>query len=555
MTLKTNPVEAAHSNERIFDYKNLILLTSLFFVAIASRTSNLNLPPIYDELYHILSARGISEFGFPKILSGSYQRSIEYTYFVHYIFELSGGHELYYGRLISSSIPGSLSVVVLGGWVLKRFGIIEFFIASFFMVFWKLGVDVSQFLRFYSIHGLFFLIAAISFYELIETNRSLWYRMLLLIISMSFFALSAKLQIITLIGASGAALWGYVIIFCKLPKNSLLKITIIITTTILIFLLYIAFLDKIYYLYNIFTSAPPTWTADKFFYHRELRESYPALWPLFPALAAIALYKNKRAISFCISIFVLSLLIQSAGERKDLRFIYQVMPFLFIIWSASLAFIIKISIYALYNSQKSIFSNSIKYENIIKIAIMIFCTSFFIITNPSIKRSIWTITGKDKGELLYQRRRDWSKARKVINRYFKDHILITTHPMTAVYYIGDFDGVYNRNKKWELMQSQEYLRTGNIGATGIMGLIDDRHGRPVAGEEIQLREMAACQASFVFLTPPPEYSPVIMQLVKVLNEEGIQFSLIKRPEFVLVGWTGHGEQGNCGVVSRCVLPP
>jgi hypothetical protein len=85
----------------------------------------------------------------------------------------------------------------------------------------------------------------------------------------------------------------------------------------------------------------PLWNAanqDAFwFYHVELVLYHPILWPLFPATVLIALMVRPKPTAFCLCIFSASLILHSFAGMKHLRYVYYIMPFLFVIFGIALA--------------------------------------------------------------------------------------------------------------------------------------------------------------------------------------------------------------------------
>jgi hypothetical protein len=73
------------------------------------------------------------------------------------------------------------------------------------------------------------------------------------------------------------------------------------------------------------------------FYHVRLIERYPALWPVFPFLAIIAAAARPKATLFALAVFGTTIALLSFGGPKNWRYVFFVLPFLFVVWAIALA--------------------------------------------------------------------------------------------------------------------------------------------------------------------------------------------------------------------------
>ena len=185
----------------------------LFALALVTRVALLGEPPRFDELYHILAARGWLETGEFHIAEGTYDRSWLYTLLVAGVFRLFGdGVEV---ARMPSVFFGAALVPAVFLWTRSVAGLTAAFVAAFLVILTPVGIDLSQTVRFYAPHALLFWMAAIAIYRLAERPIAPVQGVLLGIGAAAALLLATHLQITTLIGLVSLACWA--VAFVLLP--------------------------------------------------------------------------------------------------------------------------------------------------------------------------------------------------------------------------------------------------------------------------------------------------------------------------------------------------
>src|SRR5690606_13006916 len=108
--------------------------------------------PLYDELLHVLAARGVLETGEPVIGDGAYRRSELFTRVVALSFARLGQ------SLVAARVPALLAaatlVALVGAWVARRIGLFAGIAAAAILASAPETIQLSVLARFYTLHAL-----------------------------------------------------------------------------------------------------------------------------------------------------------------------------------------------------------------------------------------------------------------------------------------------------------------------------------------------------------------------------------------------------------------
>ena len=109
-------------------------------------------PPMYDELLHVLAARGVMQTGAPVIADGLYGRAELFTRLVAVSMTMLGD------SLVAARIPalacGGLLIVLISVWSTVRVGWIAGLGAALLLASLPTSVSMAVFARFYTLHAL-----------------------------------------------------------------------------------------------------------------------------------------------------------------------------------------------------------------------------------------------------------------------------------------------------------------------------------------------------------------------------------------------------------------
>ena len=128
---------------------------AVFALAALLYSVNLDRFVHFDEIYHILAARGILETGEPRIENGFYQRAFWYTWGLSKAFSFAGD------ELAVARVPSVIAVASVAGllyyWIRNIAGAATAFTVSLLYAISPFAVDTALFARFYGVQALFFL--------------------------------------------------------------------------------------------------------------------------------------------------------------------------------------------------------------------------------------------------------------------------------------------------------------------------------------------------------------------------------------------------------------
>jgi 4-amino-4-deoxy-L-arabinose transferase-like glycosyltransferase len=319
-------------------------------LAVAVRLVFLDHTPHIDELNHVLAARALLADGTLSIEGGTpYARAWIYTYLVAGMFRVFGE------SLVVARLPalffGSVLVLGLFLWVRAEVGRSGAWLAALLLTFAPISLQMSQWVRFYTLHALVFFAACMlvyrAFSEPLPRGRN---RVVLILAACLALAFAFHLQITTVIGILGITLWaGSMSIreaWQRLPHRKqryrlgvALGILLVGVTAYLIFsgIVRWAILAAMY---------ADAW-ADPFrglfrFYHFIMVDQYPALWTLLPLGVLLAAAAQPRAATFAASVFGVAFLLHSLTAWKSERYLFYALPMFFAIWGIAVGSILPI---------------------------------------------------------------------------------------------------------------------------------------------------------------------------------------------------------------------
>lgn len=300
-------------------------------------------PVHYDELLHILSARGLLQTGVPAIADGLYVRASGYTYLVALSFDWFGESP------VSARLPalaaGAVLVYVVAAWVTRRIGFFAGTAAALLLCAVPTTVDVAVFARFYTVHALVMLLMFIAGYEALQPGRATAERVVGLVALVLLVLLGWHFQDTTVI-AVGAVTAGMLAVLAMdhwtqvagfIRRRPVLTVAAVaaLAGTGVAATAYLGMLEQL--------SGTALWAAGNArryqYYLMEFRDDLPLLWPLLPAAGVVALQwpTGRRLALFCLVAVVSALLVHSVAAQKTMRYVYYLVPLICIVWAAALA--------------------------------------------------------------------------------------------------------------------------------------------------------------------------------------------------------------------------
>ena len=286
--------------------------------------------PLYDELLHVLAARGVIETGEPSIAGGYYYRSELYTRLA--ALAMSHFGDTVVSARLPSLIAGAALVLLLAVWVTRLAGLLAGAASALFLCAVPTTLEMSVFARFYTLHALAVCAMAILVFAALARQRTLWQRIALVVAALALAALAYHLQDTTLI-AVGALIAGAmgVVIHDNWPPVRAFIVRRPVLTVVALFVLLVggsAVVVKVG-LFALLRQAPAwvSWAADRpYEYLVRFADNLPLLWPLFPVALVFALRIERRLTIFCAALVLSALVVHSIAAAKSLRYLYYIFP-------------------------------------------------------------------------------------------------------------------------------------------------------------------------------------------------------------------------------------
>ncbi|MEO1470479.1 MAG: hypothetical protein AAFV86_15635 [Pseudomonadota bacterium] len=447
----------------------------------------LGLPPIYDELYQVMAAASWWRDGNFSILDGAYERASLFSMLIAASFELSGGSSVAAARFLPAAVPGALLVALLTVWTRMVAGPIAAAVTLVFLLCWPSGIQLSQYVRFYALQGLVFILGALLVYAAATGTRSLALRAVLAGASLPLFLLGAQLQLTTLVGMMGIGIWVTITFLPTILRVEPRAWWGVGAAVLIGIVGLVVFQREVLWLWQTYNWEPWPRSNDVTFYNRYMRDTYPTFWSLFPVAALIALAHRPRLASFCLAIFVTSIVLQSFGGLKNVRYIYISMPFFFVTWGIAAAAVLPV----MWRWLKQVAEQAAgaflgpRLAWSAAIALSLVSALWIFVANVGFERAVNHAFGRPEAILLDKRRIVWDDPKTTLAPWLEDGaVVVTPVEMIAVAYLGDFDIAFNRPRFSELQ---------NLFGDDIEEFyLDYRTGRPMIWRGRTMERIVEC---------------------------------------------------------------
>lgn len=461
-------------------------------IALAVRIPHLDHPPHFDELYHLLAAQGWLETGTFAIADGLYTRASHFTLLVASALAMFG--ESLAAARLPAVLFGTLWALAIFTWTRRYAGRNAALLAGLFLALDPGAINLSQLVRFYSLHGLAFWILATSLFALTQRPRG-WSKALIAAAAIASGILALSLQVTTLIGLAGIAAWAAVHYGPELLRRARHEPRtrwIVGGLVALIALMLVA---------SVLTGAAAEawskyrsvalWAAENrdnvLWYHRWLTDRFAAFWALFPLAALIAVHRFRAPAVFSVVVFAVALALHSGAGFKAERYAYYAMPFFLILWAMALTVVVpairRVAVDVVGRSAPPRMARSITYA---ALAAVILFVVYATPVNYVTRRMIFP----DEGWRPYPEP-DWHAASEAIAPIADSaDVIVSASLPKALYFLGDADVALGLTELNEL---------GTRGETPAEFTIDPRTGRPSIGSPASLARLMADYPSGVVI--------------------------------------------------------
>ena len=453
-------------------------LAGAFLLMIAVR-SVMSHPPMYDELLHVLAARGVVATGEPVILDGAYRRAELFTRLVALVYEWRG--ESLWAARLPALLSGMVLMLLTGAWVTRHAGFLAGATASVLLAATATTIELSAFARFYTLHALVIFVLYVSAFNACAPDNSRRVKVLWSLLALAAVPLAGHLQKSTLIGV-GASAAGVVSLialdrwialraaFKRRPGTFLLATVGLAIVGVM--------LARRFGIDNL-AEAAPLWAAgrsdDVGFYIGMLGREWPLFWALIPLGALAAITEFRRFGLFCTVVALAAIAVHSVAAAKAMRYVYYAMPFLCAVVGCGVAVSVKLLGGWIGKLRGVNHSGWATVAAILLIAAV-------VANSQEARLAARFLTGKASWTdlAMFASEADWSAAVPVLRAHLgRDSTLVVSSAVKGVYYLGDYDYELNASTVLESESLQEFgldRRTGRqvIGTRGSLAQVLDR---------------------------------------------------------------------------------
>ena len=424
-------------------------------------------PPLYDELLHVLAARGVLATGEPAIAEGVYERAELFTRLVARAYEWRG-ESLETARL-PALVSGVVLVLLTGAWVTRHAGLLAGTTSSVLLAVSATSLELSGLVRFYTLHAVVMLVVFVMTFEACAPGRSRLLRCLLAAVGLSVISIAWHLQVTTAIAMGAVVLGGMTVLILD---NQIAVLAKLRTRPFIYLALFVgAAIVGIVLAQRLGIPAmageAPIWAArrsdDLDFYNRMLVTEWPLFWPLIPLAAFAAIAGFRRFGIFCVVIAFAAIAVHSLSAAKSLRYVFYAFPLLCSIVGCGVATGVKLLASWIANQGR---------ERESKLATFLAITLVLAVTADSqeARRGAQFVAGKRtwRDLTMYASESDWrATAPAIKSRLSSGNTVVVSSGVKAVYYLGDYDYELNASTVPESESGAEFGRDHRTGRVAI----------------------------------------------------------------------------------------
>jgi 4-amino-4-deoxy-L-arabinose transferase-like glycosyltransferase len=488
-------------------------------LALAVRLPHLDHLAYVDELYHFLPAQAWLAEGQLRIAEGTYDRTPLFTIFIAQWLELFG-ENLIVARL-PSLIASTALVVLVFLWTREVAGSLAAVLAALLLALDPEIIEISQFARFYALHCLFFWLGAVGAYRLVTSPPPALGRAVLLAAGVLIcFGAALYLQITTLIGLLGVAVWSVVALSLpRLRRSSprgrwgIAAGVVLLGGATVGILIESGLAAELLARYR----STPLYLADRrdefWFYHFFLTIYYPTLWPLTALAVVVGFAYRPRPTAFCACVVAIAFVLHSFAASKSMRYLTYASPFLFVLWGIALAAVWP----RLRRFLEEVGAGALAWLGLGRLgrsgvfAVLALVLVFTVAANGAFVRT--TATMFDVVIPPMQRPADWAAAKEPLAPWLANAaIVLTTSELEALYHLGRYDVLISKSRLSELDDGDEFS-------------LDPRTGRPVIGSSESLASIMECYPEGLIVSSaarwrnPEQLDHAVANLVEARAEE------------------------------------
>jgi hypothetical protein len=421
--------------------------------------------PLYDELLHFLSARGLIATGHLAIAEGSYTRAQLFTRIVALFVDHDGA------TLVSARMPSlifaMLLVWLLTTWLAPRLGWFGALVAGAVLCLLPPTIEIAVFARFYTLHALVVTIIAVLFYEAGLPQRSTTFRVSIAIAVLVLAALGLHLQDTTIIAVAAMGAGTLAVLAMdhwEVVGPILRRYPIRIGAGVMVMLSAGIAVGSLLGLTQRLMEAP-LWAMHAahrpFFYLVAFADTMPFLWAIFPVIAVIAWYSQRRLTLFCLVALVAAFIVHSIAAQKSIRYVYYILPLYCVVWGCAASSIV--------DWLRTLGSSNAMTERNRQLSVLLLfgvTIALSVEGQRAVKLALSRLTPREA--LVYAVEADWRSGVAVLQPLVSgaSHV-VTSNAMKSIYYFGRYDYELNASIVTETDTMEEFGKDERTGMQAI----------------------------------------------------------------------------------------
>jgi len=418
-----------------------------------------------------------------------------------------GDNELLFAR-IPALLFGMLATALLSAWMGVRVGWIAAVAVACIFVMSPMTLNSAVLVRFYTLHTLLMAMLLLFWYEATAWQRTPRNLVIVVVVSAGLIWLGLQFHDLTQI----TILSGLVaIVMLLVYDHRTFVLGVASRRPILTALGLVAFVALAGYIairvdiMTLLRGTLPLWSVSKAnnyaYYLSALSVELPFIWPLFPLMLIACFYERPRIAVFCLSAFVVSLVVNSIAAQKATRYFYHAYPMFCILWAIGFQRLFMLVFIQLRAHRGAGLSTAL---------IMLGVLSVSLISAHEVKRGIKLVLNKGQADdsIPVVNEPDWSLSLPRIGELAQSvDTLVVTSGVKGQYTFGKFDYEMSTTVVQETDTGQEF---GN----------DPRTNRQVIGQPESVQQIIDAEGQALFVLEDrmmnKQYSSPV-ESVSVLN--------------------------------------
>lgn len=408
-----------------------------------------------DELYNFLAARQLLVDGTLSIHGGDpYTRAELFTRIVAGFFRLFGESSAV--ARLPALLFGAAAAAIVFWWVASHGERLAAWVAALLLAFDPEAVKASQMCRFYTMHMVLFLGAAVAVEAAVRPGRRIGSALAFAAGAVLALRVGTEIQPVTKIGAGGLALFAglaclpRVLAVMRSGRMAQLAVGAAVLGVLGVVALWAGHggLDELIRLatYRDLWARGAAERPD--FYVQALIEAYPTFATLLPVLVLLAAPRQPMLTLLCVCVFGASLVVHSAMAWKAQRYVLYLQPFFFVLSGLAVAAVVPALVQATdrFLLPHRWLAERPSSTRLVRAAVLAGVALFALAANPALARTVksWTLDPSYRHPGMTTGTLSWARAAGALQPVLREAgAVVATDDLKSLYYLGRLDYVVN----------------------------------------------------------------------------------------------------------------